>query len=308
MDLFHIEAFHVIAKEKSFSRAAEILHLTQSSISSRILTLESQIKADLFIRNGRMITLTKYGEEFQSYAEQILHLVQEAQNKIERLKDIEGQRLSISTVGRIATHLLPKILNVIQSKVPFIDITIESVSSELMLEALVKGDIHLGLLNYPLQDNRFVVTPLIKDRLILAISRQHPLYDTYQQHGTFLLEWLEDTPILHYNNQSKIFLVFKDMLAKKMIHPKNFISINNTEAIKQMAIHNVGIAFLPRLSLLRELKDHLLTEIPILDHEQFAFETNIVYLQQKFINPSIPLFISEVQNYLNQHDIEEIVT
>lgn len=119
MDFHQYEAFYIVARERSFSRAAEILHVSQSAISTRINNLESKLGVNLFLRNGRSIELSIYGEYFEPYVRKSLQLVKEAESGLKVLKQEKSQHLRIGATSSMAISVLPKLLNEFQSvKVP----------------------------------------------------------------------------------------------------------------------------------------------------------------------------------------------
>jgi DNA-binding transcriptional LysR family regulator len=300
MDFHQLEAFYTIAREKSFSRAAEVLHLSQSAISTRMTNLESQIGVNLFTRNGRIIELSKYGEAFEPYVHQILLLAKDASNRLEQIKHNESARLAIGTTSRIATYLLPNLLKRFQSEMPDMQIHIETVFAEQIMEMLENGKIHIALVSSPSDDERFVKIPLIKDRMILVGSPDHPVYTRFKTEGRFVFKWLEGTAFINFRNESKYYRSFIDLLQKNNILAKQVITVNNLEVMKRMAAQQVGFAFLSRMAVSDELQKGNLVEIPIGHSNLFAMETYLMYQQQRFIHPAVSTFISIAEKNLKQ--------
>jgi len=89
MDFGQIEAFSQVASHSSFSRAAEMLQLTQPSITARIQALERELGEELFERGGRGVKLTDAGRVFLPYAEQILQLLQEGRDAVEEVRNVQ---------------------------------------------------------------------------------------------------------------------------------------------------------------------------------------------------------------------------
>ncbi len=300
MDFHQLEAFYVIAREKSFSRAAELLHLSQSAISTRISNLESQLNVSLFIRNGRLLKLSKYGEAFEPYVHQILNLSKDAQNRLEQIKKTESSRIEIGTMSSIATYFLPNLLQPFQIAMPDVQISIETVRSEKILENLESGLIQIGIVNFDVDDHRFVKIPLMQHRIIVVTTPEHPVYQRLREEPEFQLEWARETPIINFKNDSPYYRSFMDLLHKNNIGPKQLITVNNQEAIKRMAKQQVGVAFLPEIAVQQELSQGTLVEIPIGHPELFTISSYLVYLHTEYVSPVIPMFISVVQNYLKQ--------
>jgi LysR family transcriptional repressor of citA len=296
MDLHQLEAFYTVAKEKSFSRAAEVLHLTQSAISTRITNLEAQLEADLFIRHGRTLRLSKYGEAFEPYVHQILLLVEDAKKRIGEIRKVESSRLEIGTTSSLAVYLLPRLISEFQTEMPEVEIQIKNISAEKIMEMLENGAIQLGFVNFSADDQRFAKIPLVQCKMILAAAPGHPLLVRVRQEGCFRWEWLEETPVIHFDSGSKHYRSLLQVLKRHNIGAQNHITINNNEAIKRMAIEGVGVAFLPDITAQKELSSGDLVEIPLMPGELFTIDTYLLYLRQEFMNPVILKFISVLQN------------
>lgn len=306
MDLHQLEAFSVIVREKSFSRAAETLHLTQPSISTRIANLEAEIEAELFIRDGRTIKLSKYGELFEPYVQRILALAKEAKSAIHQTKNEEKLHLDIGTTSRIATYLLPILLERYQTDMPQVEVSIQTGLSEQVMDMLHNGTIHVGLLNDPLDDDRWDKLPLFKDHILLVCSPDHPLYAQYQRDHTFSVQSLQGIPVINAKNPSKYHRPLIEWLCTHQIVSKHHITVDNIEAMKRLAARKVGVAFLPRMAVLREIKSGELIDIPFEQQQQFTRETFLVYQRQRYTNPALDSFVQTIRHQLDSNLLEEM--
>lgn len=306
MDLHQLEAFAIVAKEKSFSRAAEILHLTQPAISSRIANLESEIQVDLFYRDGRTVHLSKYGEMFEPYVKRILSLANEAKENINQFRNHETSRLEIGTTSRIATYLLPILLEQFQNQEPGVELLIQTAQSETINEMLGDGTIDIGLLNHPIDDSLYEKVTLMQDNIILVASPEHALYEQYQLNGAFSFAQLNEVNIINYKDQSVYYRSLVELMRKNQIVPKQLISVDNIEAMKRMASRKAGVAFLPRMAVLRELREGRLTEIPFEEQHSLKIETFLVYQRKRYINPMVLRFVTIVQRFLATNEIYRI--
>jgi DNA-binding transcriptional LysR family regulator len=306
MDLHQLEAFSVIVREKSFSRAAEILHLTQPSISTRIANLEAEIEAELFIRDGRTIKLSKYGQLLEPYVQRILSLAQEAKTTMLQSKDEEKLHLAIGTTSRIATYLLPLLLERYQMDLPQVEVSIQTGLSEQVMDMLHGSAIHVGLLNDPPDDDRWDKLPLFKDHIVLVCSPEHPLYAQYQRDRTFSVQSLQGIPVINAKNPSKYHRPLTEWLRAHQIVSKNHISVDNIESMKRLAARKVGVAFLPRMAVLEEIRNGELIDIPFEQQYQFTRETFLVYQRQKYTNPALASFVQTIRQQLEQNRLDDL--
>ena len=150
MDKHNLNAFITVAETKSFSSAAEILHVTQSTISKRIALLESTMGQKLFDRIARQVSVTPAGAELLPRAK---HMVQEYQNAIQAINDLSGStsgilRLAIS--HHLGLHRLPPILRTYAQDHPDVALDIEFMDSEKAYEQVLHGHSELAVITLAL--------------------------------------------------------------------------------------------------------------------------------------------------------------
>ncbi|MFQ9749348.1 MAG: LysR family transcriptional regulator [Anaerobutyricum soehngenii] len=112
MNLFHLRYFETLARTEHYSKAAEILSITQPSLSYAISTLESELGIQLFEKRGRNIVLTKYGKAFYSNVKEILASLDNAVRDIKLVANGEGRnqyRLSPYTRNRLCSNYRKKL-------------------------------------------------------------------------------------------------------------------------------------------------------------------------------------------------------
>src|SRR6266542_4586380 len=116
MELGQLEAFIQVASHRSFSKAAEVLFLTQPSVTARIQSLEKELGEELFERSGRSVRLTDAGNTFLVYAQRALKDVQEGRDALEALRKTEVGSLRIGSALTISAYVLPKILKTFRAR------------------------------------------------------------------------------------------------------------------------------------------------------------------------------------------------
>ena len=114
MDLYNLQAFLRVAGLLSFSKAADDLHISQSSITLRVQALEKELGQQLFIRSSRKVELSPVGTELLPYVEQALHLLELGKNKVENNGVLPTRRLTIASIPTINFHEIPMLGESIQ--------------------------------------------------------------------------------------------------------------------------------------------------------------------------------------------------
>lgn len=176
MDTQNLKAFVAVAVSRSFSLAADRLHITQPAISKRIHLLEQQLDTQLFDRIGRQVSLTEAGRTLLPHAEAILDAMHTARQAIADLSgEVRGQ-LKLITSHHIGLHRLPRILREYTERYPLVDLDIRFMDSGEAYAAVLKGDCDLGIITEVARNNQALNTRTVwKDTMLFVAAPQHPL-------------------------------------------------------------------------------------------------------------------------------------
>jgi DNA-binding transcriptional LysR family regulator len=145
VDFGQLEAFVQVAQHRSFSRAAEVLQLTQPSITARIQALERELGEEMFERGGRGVRMTDAGTAFLPYVERILQTLQEGRDAVDEVRHVQLGSLRLGSALTISTYVLPKILSRFCESFPGVDVFIRTGRSEQVLSMLLSDEVHVGL-------------------------------------------------------------------------------------------------------------------------------------------------------------------
>ncbi|GAB7535647.1 LysR substrate-binding domain-containing protein [Burkholderia sp. 3C] len=132
MDLLDLEFFSVVAKERSVTRAAQLLNRVQSNVTTRVKQLEDELQVQLFSRDGRRMTLTSDGQRFLDYAERMLTLAEEARQAMH--SRAPAGRLRIGAMESTAASRLPAILGAYQSLWPAVSLEVSTGTTRALLD------------------------------------------------------------------------------------------------------------------------------------------------------------------------------
>ena len=176
MDTQALTAFLAVAESGSFSTAAERLFLTQPAVSKRIAQLEQQLGTRLFDRVGRRIRLTEAGEALLPRARQVLLDLEDMSRAISNLTGTVSGTLRIGTSHHIGLHRLPPVLRRFSREYPDVKLDIHFIDSEEAWEAVLHGDLEMGVVTLPPQpDPRLHSEAVWQDPLVFMAAPEHPL-------------------------------------------------------------------------------------------------------------------------------------
>lgn len=200
MDLRQLRYFCAVARERNFTRAAEVLHIAQPPLSRQIQLLEDELGVQLISRDSRPLRLTEAGRLFQEQALQILGRVEQMQAATRRVGLNERSVLMIGFVASTLYSGLPLLVRKLRSHSPELDIQLVDMTSVQQVEALKAGRIDIGFGRIRHSDPAVAGTLLREERLALAIPRDTPLAS---EAGEVTVSVLSGRPLIVYPKESR---------------------------------------------------------------------------------------------------------
>ncbi len=190
----HLRCFLAVAEQRHFTRAARELGLAQPSVSSQVRRLESELGSELFHRMKGNVTLTPAGEALLPFARRILADVDAASSELrESATQVRG-RLSIGATPSLAATLVPPVLARFHAVYPAVDLALREAGSGDLVAALEEGALDVALVILPVRHDVLETQPLLREELVLALARTHPL----AKRRTISVADLRDVPLVMF--------------------------------------------------------------------------------------------------------------
>ncbi|MBE0465998.1 MAG: LysR family transcriptional regulator [Candidatus Desulforudis sp.] len=175
MNLNYLETFVMVAKHKSFSRAAKLLSLTQPAVSKHIAMLEAHYGTKLVNRTSRRVELTDAGIVLYHFAGRIISITQRAKEEISSFAEEVKGRLAIGASSIPGHYLLPRLISEFKKEYPLVDVSLEVSNTGKIINRLREEAIHIGVVGAPIDCTEITCTAFINDELVLIIPTGHPL-------------------------------------------------------------------------------------------------------------------------------------
>lgn len=269
---YRIRSFITVWEEKSFTLAAQKLCLTQSAVSQHIKSLEEQFGKKLFHFQGRELTLTAAGERLYGYAA----VAQADGNKTMELilREEKSPPLRIGATRTIGAYLLPTLLGTYLRRYPDADFSVAVENTQALLEKLQRGLLDFVLIEGIFDRQEYSNQTILQDAFIPLCSPQNPLAQK-----TVSIQALLQERLFVRETGSGSRAILENALATFNLGVNDFhkrIELGNIEAIKDLVAQNLGIAFLYKQSVLRELKQKRLAQIRVTDlsiYHDYSFVT-----------------------------------
>ena len=254
-----LEVFVATAEYCSFTKAAEDLHLTQSTVSMHIRTLEEVLGACLIERGARKkVILTEEGKRVYSMAKDILSRVDALQ---ERRTDGGEELLRTGTSTVPAQYLLPKLLSGFLKKHSRVKYILRRGDSEHILECIQKGEVRIGLTGYRNGDRSLIFQEIARDHLVL-ITENSEAYRAMQAAGNTGKDLL-DRPMIAREESSGTQHAADAFLQKLGVTEPNIVArMDNPESIKMSVAEGIGVSLISDLAVSAEVKAGKLLAFP----------------------------------------------
>ncbi|WP_026881779.1 LysR family transcriptional regulator [Clostridium akagii] len=286
MEIRNLKTFSTIAKVGSFTRAADILGYAQSTITTQIKVLEVQLNTKLFDRLGRNIFLTSDGEKLLKYAEQILKLSSEAEDVVGGSEITKGT-LTIGAVESLCVIRLPGILKKYHELYPKVDIIIKLATDSNLRSYLKNNTIDVAIfLGKEVYDEDLISKTKFYEPMIVLSSPSHPI----SKLKSITADNLSSESLILNEKGCSYCTMFEAMLNKAGVYPKSILEVGSIQAIKQFTMSNLGITFLPRMAVEKELQEGQLAELNW-HGPDINVMSQVMYHKDRWISPAMKAFL-----------------
>ena len=257
MEDHKLRVFCAVAETKSFSKASELIHLTQPAVSLQIQAMEELYETRLFDRSGNTINLTPAGVILYKRAKEILALYSEAQQNISEITGAIKGSLSIGASSTIGNYLLPHIISAFKKKVPQVNISLVVGNTKIITEKLNAGEIDIALVEGDVSKQRFSVETLLSDELVVIMSPAHPWAE---RRNLPAIELTKEPLILREEGSGTRQIILKHLEEHgiKLDQLKITLVMGSTEAIKGAVEEGIGVSIMSGWAVRKWLKQGLL--------------------------------------------------
>ena len=257
MDLDRLKGFVETAREKSFTRAAEKLFLTQPAVSLQVKALEDELGEALFERRGRQILLTGAGRLLFARAEAILEMAEQIRQDMAALGELRAGRLSIGTSDTNCAYVLPPAVKAFRQAYPGIEIRLTDRMSPEVVRLVLEGAVDFGLATLPVTEPRVRTRPLFIREDVAVCGPTHRLAHA----ETVDLRALSDSAMLMLERGSTSRGLMDRMFSEAGLHPQVTMELGSIEVIKRFVEIGLGVAIVPEVAVREEVRSGRLTAL-----------------------------------------------
>ena len=258
MDLSQLQVFLTVAKEQSFSRAAEKLYRTQPAVSIVIRKLEDSVGQPLLVRGARQVKLTDAGALLRDYAERLLNLRDEIQKGMQDLGNLGRGELRLG-VNESSIHALLPALARYRKQHPGVKLVMHRTLSRDIPQEVLNYRLDLGAVSYVPRDPQLQATEILKDELTLVVPPKHHLAKRREVE----IEELGKESFIAHIVESPFRRRVIELFARHRTALNMPMEMPTIESIKRFVQMGMGVAIVPRMCVTWEIEHSWLKEVKV---------------------------------------------
>jgi DNA-binding transcriptional LysR family regulator len=298
--LQQLRILKAVATEQNFTKAAELLYLSQPSLSKQIKKLEKNLDILLLDRENNTISLTESGQVFLQYAERILALCEESCRALIDLKNGERGHLIVGASQTIGTYLLPQVLALFAQNYPQIDLKVQVNSTRIIAKNIINRKIDIAVVggNIPIQLKKHLfVEDFVEDEFSLIIPKSHP----FSSKKKITKDDLYNLNFITLNSNSTIRKFIDNILSQNQIEVnqlKIIMQLNSIEGIKTAVSLGLGAAFVSSAAIKKEIELETI-EILKIDQIRITRRVSIISKPEAYKSKAFQFFSNELLKLKN---------
>jgi len=266
----HLRSFHAVATHGSFTRAAEMLNITQPTLSGQVKELEERYGTKLFLRHGRRIELTDIGKSAFSITRLMFRHEEEVEHLLQSARALTSGQLR---VGADSPYIATPLLAQFQRLYPGIQISIQYGNSQQLMAWIESRRCDVAFLpNIPQEDERLYSIALPPDRLVVFVSQDHD----WAERRSVTIEELVTQRIVLREKGSRTRSIFEDAVAAAGLELQDVMEIGGREGVREAVAADFGIGIVAENEL---VADSRLRALPV-SNAELAHAEYVVCLQE----------------------------
>ena len=284
VSLRQLRVFEAAASNRSFSKAAEALHLTQPGVSMHIKELEISAGLPLFERIGRKLYVTEAGQELLGRAREILRALKAAEDTLDGLKGLRRGRINLAVVST-AKYFVPQLLAQFGRDFPELEIRLAVNNRISVIEQLVANEVDLAIMGRSPQSLDTVAEPFAQNPHVVIASREHPL----AARRDILVETIAKENFIVREPGSGTRLAMEQFFEQLGLRCNVGMEMASNETIKQAVMAGMGVSFISRHTIELELQTQRLVVLDVRG-TPVVRQWHVAHLAKKRLSPTASAF------------------
>lgn len=284
VSLRQLRVFEAVARQLSYTRAAEELHLSQPAVSMQVRDLEEAIGLPLFERLGNRILLTEAGREVQDYGGRINSALREMEEVLEAMKGVSRGRLHLAVASTV-NYFAPRLLAIFQQRYPGITLRLDVTNRERLIRLLDENTVDLVLMGLPPTDVPVEAESFMANPLVVIAPPEHVLVG---EHGIPLTRLVEEVFVMREPG-SGTRQTMERFFSEQGLTLRHGMQMTSNEAVKQAVRSGLGVSIVSLHTIELELETRRLVVLDIAGFPDLR-QWYLVYRRGKRLSPAANAF------------------
>ncbi|MES1937155.1 LysR family transcriptional regulator [Salinisphaera hydrothermalis] len=290
LNLHHLAVFHAVARTGSVSAASAEMRISQPALSRELRAFEARLGVTLFERHARGMALTEPGCLLAGYADRLFHIEAEARAVMAAVAKARRGRFTVGASNTIGTYLLPHWLAAFHREFEDVDVAVRVDNTQHVAEGVVDMRYLIGFVEGQTHIDGLNESPFATDQIVPVVGATHRL----AARSISRVRDLAGATLLLREPGSGTREQVEHRIAGSALADTRCLELTNTEAVKQAALADGGIAWLPRIAIASELANGALVIVGP-ESLQLTRELRIVTRANGYLPPAVAAFIERVQ-------------
>ncbi len=255
-----VEGFLEVARRGSVSRAAEVLFITQPTLTARLHGLERELGTALFLRTPHGMRLTDSGRAWIPYAERALRALVDGREALEQVMTASAGHLMIAAAPAVSTYVLPELLERFVARHPRVEVSVRTGHSEDVVELVVRDEVQLGL-GRTIRHPDLELRPFHTEVLVLVCAPDHP----FTKRKDVPMAEVAAEKLIMFDRTSSYYEITQGAFLSAGVKLRGLMELDSIEAAKKMVERGLGVALLPATAVAREAAGGSLSVVAMSD-------------------------------------------
>jgi DNA-binding transcriptional LysR family regulator len=293
MDLRSLRLFCRVVELKSFSLAAEEMHITQPAASQQVRTLERQLGTVLIDRSSREVLPTDAGNVLHVRARQMLELQEQALMELGNLDQLHGGGVAVGASTGPGEHILPRLIMGFRERYSEVRVSLRVADTHEVIEEVLGRRLEVGVVGAPSSRDDLTVRPLARDEIVFVCAPGHP----WAGRQDVTLDELRREPLVVQQEGAGIRAVFAEHLRKRGLRESDLtvaFEMGLMESAKQAVMAGAGVTYVSKFAVATETANGTLAVIRLAD---FRIERDFTYvhLRRRVLSRAAVAFLAYLE-------------
>ncbi len=291
MNLNHLYYFRVLAKTQHYTQAANILNITQPSLSHAIAQLEKDLGCYLFEKQGRNVRLTRYGQIFYEYIDNGLKQIEMGQNRIEAITSPNQGWIRLAFIYTLGYYFVPNTIKNFHAikKNSQIKFTLKQGNTTELLNGLEEEKYDVALCSYQENRNNIQFIPITTEELVVVISKNHPLAIRKE----IDLRELQNEYFIYYSKESGLRPLIDELFNENEIKPNILFEVEEDSAVLGLVDINYGVAVVPDIPMISHFN---LKKLKITNPHNKRY-IYLAMMKNRYLPPAVHAFTNFIESH-----------